>query len=168
MDYHFRIYYLTKDTITIRRIKDKFNTSVSVNGESMIKTDEKGAALLMETETPAIINVASSAALMALGGTSMYSASKAAVKGLTEAMREELRGEAYIGLVCPGFTKTDIFRNQKKSSSKSQKAMDMVSTSCDRMVKLIINSIWNLCYQLLVFSATDKEYPVTALRYSII
>lgn len=57
MDYHFRIYYLTKDTITIRRIKDKFNTSVSVNGESMIKTDEKGAALLRETEKRGFIKI---------------------------------------------------------------------------------------------------------------
>lgn len=57
MDYHFRIYYLTKDTITIRRIKDKFNTSVSVNGESMIKTDEKGAALLWETERRGFIKI---------------------------------------------------------------------------------------------------------------
>lgn len=57
MDYHFRIYYLTKDTLTIRRIKDKFNTSVSVNGESMIKTDEKGAALLRETERRGFIKI---------------------------------------------------------------------------------------------------------------
>ena len=57
MDYHFRIYYLTKDTLTIRRIKDKFNTSVSVNGESMIKTDENGASLLRETEKRGFIKI---------------------------------------------------------------------------------------------------------------
>ena len=57
MDYHFRIYYLTKDTETIRKIKDKFNTNVSVNGESIIKTDEKGAALLNETERRGFIKV---------------------------------------------------------------------------------------------------------------
>lgn len=57
MDYHFRIYYLTKDTGAIRKIKDKFNTNVSVNGESRIKTDEKGAALLMETEKRGFIKI---------------------------------------------------------------------------------------------------------------
>lgn len=57
MDYHFRIYYLTKDAETIRRIKDKFNTNVSVNGESRIKTDEKGAALLRETEKRGFIKI---------------------------------------------------------------------------------------------------------------
>lgn len=59
MNYHFRIYYLTKDTETIRKIKDKFNTNVSVKGESIIKTDEKGAALLRETERRGFIKIRS-------------------------------------------------------------------------------------------------------------
>ena len=92
-----------------------------------------------KSETPAIVNVASSAALMALGGTSMYSASKAAVKGLTEAMREELRGEAYIGLVCPGFTKTDIFRNQGETNGMD--LINMVSTPCHVAVNKILKGI---------------------------
>ena len=57
MDYHFRIYYLTKDTQAIQRIKDKFNTIVSVNGESRINTDENGAALLRETERRGFIKI---------------------------------------------------------------------------------------------------------------
>ena len=57
MNYHFRIYYLTKDTQAIRKIKERFNTNVSVNGESRIKTDEKGAALLMETEKRGFIKI---------------------------------------------------------------------------------------------------------------
>lgn len=57
MDYHFRIYYLTKDTETIRKIKERFNTNVSVNGESIIKTDEKGAALLKETERRGFVKI---------------------------------------------------------------------------------------------------------------
>jgi hypothetical protein len=57
MAYHFRIYYLTKDTQAIRRIKEKFSTNVSVNGESRIKTDEQGAALLKETEKRGFIKI---------------------------------------------------------------------------------------------------------------
>ena len=59
MDYHFRIYYLTKDTETIRKIKERFNTNVSVNGESRIKTDEKCAALLRETGRRGFIKIRS-------------------------------------------------------------------------------------------------------------
>ena len=55
--YHFRIYYLTKDTDKIRKIKDKFNTNVSVNGESIIRTDAQGAALIRETERRGIIKI---------------------------------------------------------------------------------------------------------------
>lgn len=57
MNYHFRIYYLTKDTQAIRKIKERFNTNVSVNGESKIKTDETGAALLRETEKRGFIKI---------------------------------------------------------------------------------------------------------------
>ena len=48
---------MTKDTDKIRKIKDKFNTNVSVNGESIIRTDAKGAALIRETERRGIIKI---------------------------------------------------------------------------------------------------------------
>lgn len=121
---------------------EEIDQAMEINFFSSVYSMKALMPLILESDTPAVINVASSAALCSLAGTSVYSASKAALKSFTDSVREEMRGRCYIGLICPGFTKTDIFRNQKKSSSKSQKAMDMVSTSCDRMVKLIINSIW--------------------------
>lgn len=57
MDYHFRIYYVTKDTQIIRKIKDRFRTYVSVNGESTIKTDAEGAELIRETERRGFIKI---------------------------------------------------------------------------------------------------------------
>ena len=78
---------------------------------------------------------------MSLAGTSAYSASKAALKAYTEALREEFRGKLYVGLVCPGFTKTDIMRNQSAASSKGQRLIDMISTDCDLMVKMIMFGI---------------------------
>lgn len=57
MDYHFRIYYLTKDTSAIRRIKERFRTTVSVNGESVFTTDAEGAGLVWETERRGFIKV---------------------------------------------------------------------------------------------------------------
>ena len=115
--------------------------AMNINFYSAVYSIHALLPLLLESSTPAIINIDSSAALMTLAGTSVYSASKAALKALTEALREELRGKCYIGLVCPGFTKTDIFRNQESSDDKAQKALNMVSTSCDRMVKMIMNDI---------------------------
>ena len=64
-----------------------------------------------------------------------------ALKSLSESLREELRGKCYVGIVCPGFTKTDIFRSQDASDAKGQKMLNAVSTSCDRMVKMIMHDI---------------------------
>lgn len=97
--------------------------------------------IILKSSKPAIINVASSAALCALAGTSVYTASKAALKGLTESAREEYRGKCYIGLVCPGFTKTDIFSNQGDQAGTASKAIDAVSTSCESMVRKIVHGI---------------------------
>ena len=97
--------------------------------------------MILKSKTPGIINIDSSASLMSLAGTSVYSASKAALKSLSESLREELRGKCYVGIVCPGFTKTDIFRSQDASDAKGQKMLNAVSTSCDRMVKMIMHDI---------------------------
>ncbi len=100
--------------------------------------------LILESDSAAIVNIASSAALCSLAGTSVYSASKAALKSLTDAVREEYRKECYIGLVCPGFTKTNIFRNQgAKVESKAQKVMDFISTDCEKMCDLILRGMKN-------------------------
>ena len=115
--------------------------AMNINFYSAVYSMHALLPLLLESSSPAIINIDSSAALMSLAGTSVYSASKAALKALTESMREEMRGRCYIGIVCPGFTKTDIFRNQGSSDEKAQKMLNMVSTSCERMVKLIMNGI---------------------------
>ena len=124
--------------------------AMNINFYSAVYSMHALLPLLLESPAPAIINIDSSAALMSLAGTSVYSASKAALKSLTESMREELRGKCYVGIVCPGFTKTDIFRNQGSSDEKAQKMLNMVSTSCDTMVKWIMNGIKKQ-HELMVF-----------------
>lgn len=121
---------------------EEIERAMNINFYSCVYSVKTLMPILMESSTPAIINVDSSAALMTLAGTSMYSASKAALKGFTEALRVEFAGKMYVSLVCPGFTKTDIFRNQgAESNAKGQKVIDMISTDCDLMVKMIMSGI---------------------------
>ncbi len=121
---------------------DDVNYTMQINFYSAIYSINALLPLILKSKTPGIVNIASSAALCALAGTTVYSASKSALKSFTDALREEHRRDCYVGLVCPGFTKTDIFRNQGKSSDKTEKALNMVSTDCDKMVDLIEKGIW--------------------------
>ncbi len=128
--------------------KDEIDNAMKINFFAPAYSVNKMLPILLKSSSPAVVNVSSSASLMSLAGTSIYSASKAALKGLTEAVREELRGEAYVGLVCPGFTKTDIFRNQTEKGDNDLIAK--VSTPCEKTVDLIIKGI-----------RRKKEYIVT-------
>lgn len=116
--------------------------AMNINFYSCVYSLNAMLPILLKSENAAVVNVASSAALCSLAGTSVYSGSKAAVKSLTDAIREEYRGRLYVGLVCPGFTKTNIFRDQKETkNNKSQELMNMVSTDCDKMVNYIMDGM---------------------------
>ncbi len=119
----------------------EIENAMNINFYSCVYSTKVLLPFLLESEDGGIINIDSSAALMSLAGTSIYSASKAALKGFTESLREEFRGKLYVGLVCPGFTKTDIMRNQSNEGGKGEKIIDMISTDCDLMVKLIMFGI---------------------------
>lgn len=119
---------------------DYIKKAMDINFYSCVYSMHLLLPILLKSPNPAIINVDSSASLLSLAGTSVYSASKAALKSLTEAMREELRGKCYVGIVCPGFTKTDIFRDQNVEGSNTN-LLDMVSTPCDKMVNMIMKGV---------------------------
>lgn len=120
---------------------EEIERTMNINFYGAVYSMKELLPLILKSSTPAVVNIDSSAAFMPLAGTSVYSASKAALKAFTEAAREELRGRCYVGLICPGFTKTDIFRSQNLTEEREQKIINTVSTSCDYAVKRIVKSI---------------------------
>ena len=120
---------------------EEIERTMNINFYGAVYSMKELLPLILKSSTPAVVSIDSSAAFMTLAGTSVYSASKAALKAFTEAAREELRGRCYVGLICPGFTKTDIFRSQNLSEEREQKIINAVSTSCDYAVKRIVKSI---------------------------
>lgn len=150
---------------------EEIKKAMEINFFSCVYSMNALMPIILKSDSAAVINVASSAALCSLAGTSVYSASKAALKGFTEAMREEHRDNCYVGLICPGFTKTDIFRNQSKSSDKAQKAMDFISTDCDKMVDYIIKGMWKKRDKMVLGMDAhfmDKGYKILGTKCSLI
>lgn len=116
--------------------------------ESVMKTNFLSAVyavknllpFLEKSGFPTIVNVSSAAALASIVGTSGYSASKSALKAYTEILSEELRGKAYVGLVMPGFARTDIMRSQNTSFDED-KLVKKMSMPADRMAGKIFRGI---------------------------
>lgn len=112
---------------------------LKVNFMSVIYSCETFLTDLLAQKQSAIVNISSMAALTPIVGTAGYSASKGALKNFTESLQQDLKGKMYIGLIYPGFTRTDIFRMQ--TSKSESKLIKLFSTSCEKMVKKCIKGI---------------------------
>lgn len=116
--------------------------------ESVIKTNFLSAVyainnlfpLIERSDSPAIVNVSSASALATIVGTAGYSASKSALKSYAEVLAEELRGKVYVGLVMPGFARTDIFRMQNTKFDEN-KLLYLASMSAEKMSAKIFRGI---------------------------
>ena len=121
----------------INTIENEIDKTLNTNFKSVAYSVAYMSQIIEKSSTPAIINIASSSALCALPGISIYSASKSAVKSFTECLM--LERKYYVGLICPGFTKSDIFRYQQHSSEN--KLINMVATNLDKMTYKIYKAI---------------------------
>lgn len=117
-------------------------------------------------DKPAIVNVSSSAALCSVVGTSAYSASKAALKGYTEALQMEEKGKKYIGIIYPGTTATELFRNDEHTRNS---ALDRIAMPAEKMAKKIAGVILKkkkravLGWDAKAMNFTAKLMPVKGL-----
>ena len=94
-------------------------------------------------------------------------ASKAALKNFTEAI--SLEKKYYIGLICPGFTKTEIFRAQKRNYNG--KLISLIATSLDKMTKKIYKGISKKKKRMVFgvdakfMDAMYRFFPKTSVRF---
>ena len=87
---------------------------------------------------PGIVNVASSASLCSIVGTSAYTATKGALKGFTEVLQLDEKGKKYVGAVYPGTTATELFRNDENTKNS---ALDKIAMPACKMAKKIARRI---------------------------
>ena len=114
---------------------------------------------------PSIVNISSSSALCSVVGASYYTASKSALKGYTEVLQLEEKGKKYVGIVYPGTTATDLFR---EDSNVQNSAMGMIAMPADKMARKIAKCILRrrkrsiLGFDAKFMAFTAKVMPVKA------
>lgn len=114
---------------TVEKILQTNFLSAVYSIESLYKSMPKGSG---------IVNICSSAALCTIAGTAAYTASKAALKGYTEGLQLDTKGENYVAIFYPGTTATELFRNDEKIKNS---ALDKIAISPKKMAKKIAKKI---------------------------
>jgi len=96
--------------------------------------------LLANEDGGHVVNTASMAGLSPLPGAAPYSATKYAVVGISETMREEFR-ETKVGVsvLCPGFVKTNIFTSQRNRPQelRNEKKKTSARTANEEMIRIV-------------------------------
>lgn len=113
-----------------------------------------------------ICNVSSMGAYAPVPGQSVYGASKAAVKLMTEGLYAELLGtNVGVTLVFPGATATNIAANSgiAMDAASAEKAPKMKMTTPQETARLLVDGIENKKYH--VFAGSDAKMMDRLARY---
>lgn len=95
--------------------EDLWDHTLAVNLKSAYLCSRYAIPLLLQTETPVIINVASVQALLCQPGVAAYATAKAALLGLTRSIAVDYAPRLRCVAVCPGAVDTPMFRHDLPS-----------------------------------------------------
>jgi short-subunit dehydrogenase len=118
---------------------DRHLATVAVNLLGVLAVTHAFLPDLIARPAGYIVNIASAAAVVALPMAASYAASKCAVLGFTDSLREELRelGHRNVGVtaVCPGYIATGLFDGAKPASLTRWLMPDEVANAVVRAVE---------------------------------
>ena len=106
---------------------EDFDWIVGVNLHGVVNGTKEFLPHLIASGDGHLINISSLFGLISMPGQSAYNATKYAVRGFTEALREEMLVSGHpVGVTCvhPGGIKTGISRNGRKTASQDAAALD--------------------------------------------
>jgi len=106
---------------------DDFDWIVGVNFMGVVHGTKEFLPHLIASGDGHIVNISSLFGLISMPGQTAYNATKYAVRGFTEALREEMLINGHqVGVTCvhPGGIKTGIARNGRKTASQDAESID--------------------------------------------
>jgi len=117
---------ITKDGLMARMSEEQYDKVIAVNQKSVFNMMKLAGKIMMKQRSGRIINMASVAGLYGNPGQINYSASKAAVIGMTKTVAKEL-GSRGVGVnaVAPGFIKTPM--TDKLTEEQKNAALNLIA-----------------------------------------
>lgn len=123
---------------------------------------------LLERPEAHLVNVSSMGGFLPVPGQSVYGASKAAVKLLTEGLYAELKGtNVNVSVVFPGATRTEITKNSGVDAPAQANDVDSSSfpmLSAEEVATIILNGVEKKKYQ--IFTGKDSRFMNIFYRLS--
>ena len=114
---------------------------------------------LKRSQDPTIVNLSSVFGIVAPPGQAAYAASKFAVRGFSESLREELRGSVHVVTVHPGGIKTNIASSARIAAAADQEFQrrraasfekHMLTQSPKKAARLIVRGIFAKSDRVLI------------------
>ena len=129
---------------------DDFEWIMGINFWGVVTGTKEFLPHLIESGDGHVVNISSLFGLISTPGQSTYNSSKYAVRGFTEALREEMLIAGHpVGVTCvhPGGIKTGISRNGRKTASQDAEAVDrlfekkLARMEPERAAEIIVGAI---------------------------
>lgn len=96
---------------------------------------------MISRKTGSIVNIASITGIMGFAGMGGYAATKFAMIGMTEALRNEVIGDGLnVSAVCPGTTRTDFFRIAQKGKMPAASRL-LLAIPPEKVASAVIRAI---------------------------
>ena len=110
---------IARDNLLLRVSDDDIQKTFAVNVTGAINVSRSAIKIMMRARTGRIINLASVVAELGNPGQTVYSASKAALIGLTKTLSREYASRGItVNAVAPGFIDTDMTKNLPEDAKK--------------------------------------------------
>jgi 3-oxoacyl-[acyl-carrier protein] reductase len=110
---------IARDNLLLRVSDEDIQKTFAVNVTGAINCSRSAIKIMMRAKTGRIINLASVVAELGNPGQTVYSASKAALIGLTKTLSREYASRGItVNAVAPGFIDTDMTKNLPEEAKK--------------------------------------------------
>ena len=117
---------ITRDGLLARMSEENFDTVIAVNEKSVFNMTKFVGSVMMKQRSGKIINLSSVAGLWGNPGQLNYSASKAAIIGMTKTVAKELGSRGITcNAVAPGFIKTPM--TDKLTEAQKENILRMIA-----------------------------------------